>query len=216
MPIIIPKPRNDIHMNPYIWWQSQEMIAKLGTIATVLILCLSGLTIILKVRGEHLKKQADLEFQSKLKIASEKAIASEKQIETLTNESIKAQKTIEDVKIKAQKAASGIYSGYDFDGGKRDTIPGSTNVVFGEESMVYQKIIKLHQENNNLELLNLCKEQISKTPEWLTPYFFLGIAEANTGNKDAAISNFEYVLKEAPNHPKYQEARGFIKQLKGL
>lgn len=207
------------------WWQSPEVIAKLGTIVAILIICLTGFGLALKLQSDRLKKQFEQtqitnqekktsELREELNKTKEKLTDSEKTITTLTVESGKAQKTIEDLNIKAKKAERGISSVYDFKGVKRDTTPGVFKATIGEETEVFKKMVNLEKEKKYPELSSLCKNQIDKTPEWLTPYLFLGVAAAKMGNKDIAISNFEHVLNIAPDDPDYQQAKEFIKMLK--
>ena len=221
------------------WWHSPEIISKLQIIVAVLIICLTGFGLALKVQGDRLKKQIEeaqiritqettSELQNELTTTKKKLDSSGQTIEQLTVEttqakgkindltadSIKAQKTIEELDIKAKKASRGISSVYDFQGAKRDTRPGVFNVTYGEESETFTQIDRLEKEKKYPELLSLCKKQIAKTPEWLTPYLFLGLAQANMGMKKEAILNFEYVIKNAPGDPAYQQANEFIKKLK--
>jgi len=113
-----------------------------------------------------------------------------------------------------KKGAKGFISTYDFNGAKREIAPGRSIVVAGDEFGVFQSIAKLEKEKKYPELASICKSQIKKTPEWLTPYFFLGIAAANMGLKDEAISNFEHVIEDASGNPDYREAEKFMKLLK--
>ena len=113
-----------------------------------------------------------------------------------------------------KKAKRGISRTYDFNGAKRDTRPGYAGVSVGPELMVFQTMLKFEQEKKYADLVSLCSQQIIKTPEWLTPYFFLGIAHANLGNKEQAIKQFEHVVQEAPDDPSYIKADEFLKKLR--
>lgn len=104
---------------------------------------------------------------------------------------------------------------YEFDGTIRQTHGGVIRLIEGsEEHKVFIQLDRLEKERKYPELLSLCKTQITKTPDWLTPYYFLGFAQANTGLTKDAISTFEYVIKNSFDDPHYQQATEFINFLK--
>jgi tetratricopeptide (TPR) repeat protein len=121
---------------------------------------------------------------------------------------------IKELEVKVKKSERGISSIYDFNGAKRTTTLGRISVVVGPEVQVFQIINALEKRKNYLELIKLCEQQIKETPEWLTPYYYLGIAYANTGNEVRAIELFEYVLKNAPGDTNYSQSKDFLKKLK--
>jgi len=125
------------------------------------------------------------------------------------------EKEIKKLEEKALKAERGISATYDFNGAKRTTTrPGHISLNVGPETEVFRKISELEKQRNYPEIINICEQQITKTPEWLTPYLFLGIAYANIGNKTKAKEFFEYVLKQAPGDPAYKQAEVFLGKLK--
>jgi regulator of sirC expression with transglutaminase-like and TPR domain len=71
----------------------------------------------------------------------------------------------------------------------------------------------LIQENNIPELINLCENQILKTPSWLTPYFYLGLVYEELGDKEKAIKNLKYVIDNAPGDPDYEKAKEVLNLL---
>jgi hypothetical protein len=107
----------------------------------------------------------------------------------------------------------GIYSGYDFNGGKRDQRPGVTNLTVGPEVAVFQQFLDLQKNKRWGELLELAEGQIIKTPDWLTPYLFSGIANLHLGNKDAGIKRLKYVKSEGEGNPDYADAARILSQL---
>jgi tetratricopeptide (TPR) repeat protein len=124
------------------------------------------------------------------------------------------QKMIDELEIKSKKAERGITSIYEFNGTKRETIrPGHINMNIGQEVEIFKKIDNLEKEKRYPELILICENQIKKTPNWLTPYLFLGVAYANTGNKIKAIELFKYVIKNTPDDPDYKQAEDFLKRL---
>jgi tetratricopeptide (TPR) repeat protein len=120
---------------------------------------------------------------------------------------------IKELDKKAKMAARGVTSIYIFNGAKKETFGGNINTVAGEEFGVFQEMVALEQSKEYPALVKLCEQQITKTPSWLTPYLYLGIAQANTGLKDEAIKNIRYVVNNAPGDPEYAEAGKILKQL---
>jgi hypothetical protein len=117
------------------------------------------------------------------------------------------------VKAVAQKAERGIYTGYDFNGARRSSRPGVMNVDVGEEYGTFQKMLKLEKEKNYIELIQLCQSQIEKTPTWLTPHLFIGLAYLNIGRKPEGISALKYVSENGAGDPNYALADQILKQL---
>jgi tetratricopeptide (TPR) repeat protein len=121
---------------------------------------------------------------------------------------------IKELEVKAKKAGRGITSMYGFRGERRTTAAGNISVEAGDETAIFQQMFELEKKKTYSELIVLCEEQIKKTPTWLTPYLYLGVAHANTGNREKAISNLEHVVAEAPDDPAYAEAVTFLERLK--
>jgi hypothetical protein len=112
-----------------------------------------------------------------------------------------------------KKLGRGIYSGYDFNGAKREQRPGVMGVTGGEEVTVFQNMLKLQSEHRWDDLLDITENQIKKTPDWLTPYLFSGIANANLGKRSAAIDRLKFVQEEAAGNPDYADAERILRQL---
>jgi len=72
----------------------------------------------------------------------------------------------------------------------------------------------LYEQRAWEELLSLASSQINKTPEWLTPYLYSGIALANLGHKTEAIERLRFVEERAAGHPDYSEASKMLNALK--
>ncbi|MBC8461012.1 MAG: hypothetical protein H8D67_23745 [Deltaproteobacteria bacterium] len=121
---------------------------------------------------------------------------------------------IEQLEVKAKKAARGIVSMYEFNGAKRESVGGSTTLTVGEEHGVFQNMAKLAKSGELKQLSNLCEQQIQKTPEWLTPYFYLGLASADMGDKEKAIANLEHVISNSPGDPNYAQAIEILQKIK--
>ena len=124
-------------------------------------------------------------------------------------------KIIQELQEKVKKAEKGITLTYDFNGAKRETTrPGDFSLKFGSEFEVFKKIQELEEKKHYGELVTICEKQIKETPEWLTPYLYLGIALANLGYKDRAIDIFEYVKENSFGDPKYSHVSEFLEKLK--
>jgi tetratricopeptide (TPR) repeat protein len=126
----------------------------------------------------------------------------------------KKEEIIEQLEVEAKKAARGIVSMYDFNGAKRESVGGSTTLMVGEEHAVFQNMVKLKKSGKLEQLSNLCEQQIKKTPEWLTPYFYLGLASADMGDKEKTITYLEHVISNAPGDPDYAQAIEILKRIK--
>lgn len=124
-------------------------------------------------------------------------------------------RTIKELEEKAKKAERGITLTYDFNGAQRKTTrPGHISLSHGPEVEIFKKMQELETQRNYTELVTLCEEQIEKTPEWLTPYLYIGIAFANLGNRDKAIEMFEYVKQNSFGDSAYSQTNDFLERLK--
>ena len=128
---------------------------------------------------------------------------------------------IKHLEMQAKKAGRGIVIGYDYNGARRVTTPqGSTPTLGGPMCDVFNTMVQLEKDEKYTELIQLCKQQIQKTPdpeitrEWLAPHMFLGSAYANSGQEEKAIKEFEYVVNNAGGDPEYDKAVDYLKQLK--
>ena len=121
---------------------------------------------------------------------------------------------IQQLEVKVQKTSQGITSTYDFNGTRRESSHGRNIATAGPEYSIFATLVRLQEEKDFEELARTCKSQIKKNPDWLTPHLFLGIALANSGQKDVAIKEFEYVSRNAPDDPDYADAARFAKELR--
>lgn len=124
------------------------------------------------------------------------------------------QKTIEELQIETKKSARGITTTYDYKGVKRDNRPGVIKAVVGEETNVFEKMLDLREKQQWPDLIELSTEQISKTPEWYTPYLFRGIARANIGELNEALKDVSFVVENTPGDPEYTQAIDILKRIK--
>lgn len=125
-----------------------------------------------------------------------------------------AAQTIRDLEIKAEKAARGMVETFDFNGARRvSSRPGHINLAEGPEVEVYKRMVELQNAKKWAELRQAADAQTRTTPDWLTPYLFLGVAYANLGNKNEALRAFQHVVAKAHGDPAYAEAGQLIQRL---
>lgn len=116
--------------------------------------------------------------------------------------------------IDIKKSKRGFSSSYDFNGIKREMKgPGQFHSEIGAEYMAFQEFQKLAQEKKFNLLQQKLEEQIKKTPEWLTPYLFLGLGYADGGNLSRARELLRHVVNEAPGDPNYKQAEEVLKKI---
>jgi hypothetical protein len=116
---------------------------------------------------------------------------------------------------KSIDAQRGVISIYDFNGAKREQTAGRSTLIAGPETAVFQEMARLESQKQWQELIELCETQIPKTPDWLTPYLFVGKSYAMTGNASKALDRLEYVVSHAGSDPQYQIAAKWVAELKG-
>jgi len=114
---------------------------------------------------------------------------------------------------KAKLSARGIISIYTFNGNRRENTAGSITLLGGPEREIFKQMVDLEKSKNYPALIEICEQQIKKTPDWFTPYFYKGVAQANKGLKDEAIKNIRYAVDNTPGDPEYAEARKILERL---
>jgi hypothetical protein len=103
---------------------------------------------------------------------------------------------IKELEEKSKLSERGIESKIEFNGARRIRQGGYNSISQGPESLIFQNIIELQNQQKFTELLKLCDENIQKTPEWFTLYIFKAIALLNIDikNKNKALDLFDYVI----------------------
>lgn len=81
------------------------------------------------------------------------------------------------------------------------------------EVQVFTQMMHLQEQQDFPALLTLAEAQIAKTPTWLTPYLMQGFALAKLGRRDEAVEVLQFVRREAPYDPFYQQAAEWLKVL---
>lgn len=103
---------------------------------------------------------------------------------------------------------------YEFNGVKHIQEGNSSTAILGAEMTIFEKLLDLQKERDWPTLRNVCEEQIKKSPEWLTPYLFAGVAYANLGDREQAINRLEYVDKQAAGNSQYSDAARLLEVLR--
>ncbi len=120
---------------------------------------------------------------------------------------------LDDISKDVKRLRRGVSSRYDFNGVLHEQRPGITNTTIGDDYSAFQKMVDLHQKHDWTQLLQIAEERIKKTPDWLTPYLFSGIANANLGNKQAAIDRLKFVEEESAGDSAYADAGRILREL---
>jgi hypothetical protein len=122
------------------------------------------------------------------------------------------QKQIDELNGKAANASRGITKFRAFDGSYREAKTGFSKTVIGGsfEEEVFPSLNKLSEDKNWALLEVACTEVISKSPEWMTPYYFRGLARANLSKLDLAKSDLDMVFANVGDTPEYVQARKWL------
>ena len=94
---------------------------------------------------------------------------------------------------------------YDFNAVKRIRYPGGIKMDDSAVSLFNEFINKMRAQDW-AGLAKLAEPQKTEHPEWLTPYFFSGMAYGNLCQKEKALSDIEYFLKKALSVYTYEQA----------
>lgn len=194
--------------------------ATLQTFFTVILWGGILLTAVGTIGSQHFGKKVDKE-KEQLAGANQKKLISQNQellvnIEKYQQDLKEKDEKIEELDKKAKMAGRGITSIYDFDGTKRETTAGSIKASVGPEREVFKKMVQLEKSKEYPKLIKVCGQQIEKTPDWLTPYLYRGIAYANMGSKDEAVTDLSHVVKNAPGDPAYAQAEELLRKVEQL
>ena len=83
----------------------------------------------------------------------------------------------------------------------------------GRETVVFDRMVRLRKAGDWSELAAVAERQIALSPQWLTPYLFLGQASLELGRTDKAMTNLRHVTKRAPLDPEYRLAHDLLAQI---
>lgn len=120
---------------------------------------------------------------------------------------------LDEIEKEVKKGNNGVWSGYDFNGAKRVESPGRSMVTAGPEISIFQQMMRLNDAKDWTGLLSLAEKEIKEIPDWATPYFFSGLANARLGNRQAAIARLGTFLSGADDRVDYQNAVTYAKEL---
>ena len=122
-------------------------------------------------------------------------------------------KKLDEIGKDVKTIRRGLYEGYDFNGAKRQHVPGRDSVIAGEETAIFQQMMNLMKAKDWKGLRKIADDETVKAPNWLTPYLFSGIANLNLGDKEAGIARLEFVRTESAGNLDYADANRLLKQL---
>jgi hypothetical protein len=83
----------------------------------------------------------------------------------------------------------------------------------GTKSRAFRRIVELRDSGEWSALLELCQTEMKSTPEWLTPFMFAGIANANLGHHERAVELLRHVQENAAGDPEYAEVDSLLQRL---
>ena len=207
-----------------LWNSPEQLAAALRWLTIVGILSTGAFAIaayfvtdrIGALQAAQILDQGDAIREQKQLIESQSQIVSQQdaQITHLNGDLRSVREQATELAMRAQNSERGVSDFYEFNGAHRQTSGGSTKVTVGREMDVFQKIVKLQSDKDWNELKVLCEDQIAKTPTWLTPYLFSGIANANLGTVAEAKERLEFVVTKAGNDSSYSDASRILAQIK--
>lgn len=91
-----------------------------------------------------------------------------------------------------------------YDGNQRISRPG--RITDNPDNPAARAFPRLQSSYDNQDwslLLSLCDDAILETPQWLTPYLYKALANANLGHIAESVELLDYVKKEAAGNRDY-------------
>jgi len=134
-------------------------------------------------------------------------------IDTYQEDLSTKQKEIDKLQFEADRSKRGLVSLWDFNGAHREGSAGSMKLTVGIEVNVFQELTRLEQDKKFDDIVSVATKQIAKTPDWLTPYLFRGVAYSHLGELQKAANDFRYVIKMAVGDPNYAQAQTLLNQI---
>lgn len=110
----------------------------------------------------------------------------------------------------------GITSRYNPDGSQTHNLFGLELVEPTREVQVFRQIIELQNTGQWEKLSQLCSKQITKTPDWLTPYVARAAAQASLGNIEPALGDCEFVSRQPQTDSIYAQATNLLAALNAV
>lgn len=81
--------------------------------------------------------------------------------------------------------------------------------------LLNSNIIDMQKQGDYMGLIRACEQEIQNDPNWMTPYYMLGLSYGNLGNRKKAIENLEMFVNKAPDDPDYENAVKVLNHLRG-
>ncbi|MBD8597333.1 MULTISPECIES: hypothetical protein [unclassified Pseudomonas] len=125
------------------------------------------------------------------------------------------QKQIDELKAKAANASRGITKFREFSGVLRETRAGFSAVRTGNsfEESIFPTLEELANTHRWTELDSLCTEGLTKSSNWMTLFFFRGLARLNLAQLDLARHDLETVLDNVGDSPDYAQANNWLQAI---
>ncbi len=74
-------------------------------------------------------------------------------------------------------------------------------------------ILELQKQADYPALIRTCEREVAADPDWMTPYYLLGLAYAKLGNSAKARENLEIFIRRAADDPDYGNAQKLLDSL---
>jgi hypothetical protein len=100
---------------------------------------------------------------------------------------------------------------YTFEGHRRERTSGGSGITVGAEEVAFKKLLDLQGKHDWGALVIFCEEQRKKTPEWITPIAFEGLAYGKMNNGAQAVAYFKLADEQIAGNPDYEELSVFVK-----
>ena len=115
--------------------------------------------------------------------------------------------------LREWEEAATVRPEYDFYGIRLQNGRREQKHDVGREWLAYGRMEKAALARSWDELAVLCEEEMKRTPEWLTPYYFAGIAYANKGETERARVLLDHVRKLGQSDPLYSDAGKLLRAM---
>lgn len=79
--------------------------------------------------------------------------------------------------------------------------------------LLQTNILDLQKQGDYPALIRACERELENDPEWLTPYYILGLSYARLGNTPKARENLEIFIQRGADDPDYENAQRLLDSL---
>lgn len=158
--------------------------------------------------GDYVHDALEDRMDSQAMVAEEQRLELEGQLADARSEAeaLGARLAASRRELKEWEEAATFTPEYDFYGIRLQNGRREQKHDVGREWLAYGRMEKAALARSWDELAVLCEEEMNRTPEWLTPYYFAGIAYANKGETERARVLLDHVRKLGQSDPLYGDA----------